>query len=83
MRLKLASARENVQLLERNIELLDMREQHLAQGVEALRAQLASTAQQLVDMTAARAQAQAECSRYQVGTAEHQLTHMRGCFGRL
>eukprot|EP00878_Enallax_costatus_P030856 GHUV01033656.1.p1 GENE.GHUV01033656.1~~GHUV01033656.1.p1 ORF type:complete len:369 (+),score=155.45 GHUV01033656.1:748-1854(+) len=65
MRLKLASARENVQLLEGNIDTLSTREQRLSQDVDALKVELSSTVQQLVDVTGAKAQAQAEWSKYQ------------------
>lgn len=73
MRLKLASARENVQLHERNIELLNTREHHLVQEADALRTQLTSTAQQLTKVMAAKAQIQAECSQYQVSNTTWRL----------
>lgn len=68
MRLKLASARENVQLHERNIDLLSDREQRLNRQVDELETQLCNTVQQLTDITGVKAQAQAEWSKYQVGS---------------
>lgn len=67
MRLKLASARENVQLLRSNTEVLCKREQTLNAQVADLKQQLAKSAQDLIDTTAAKAQVQAECLQYQVG----------------
>jgi chromosome segregation ATPase len=69
MRLKLASAREKVQLHENNLDLLSQREQRLSGDAASLRGQLASAVQQLTDMTAAKAQAQAESAKFQVGAA--------------
>lgn len=66
MRLKLASAREKVQLHESNLDLLSEREQRLSSDAAGLRGQLASALQQLTDMTAAKAQAQAEAAKFQV-----------------
>jgi chromosome segregation ATPase len=66
MRLKLASAREKVQLHESNLDLLSQREQRLSSDAATLRGQLASAVQQLTDMTAAKAQAQAESAKFQV-----------------
>jgi chromosome segregation ATPase len=69
MRLKLASAREKVQLHESNLDLLSEREQRLSSDAASLRVQLASAVQQLTDMTAAKAQAQAESAKFQVCAA--------------
>ncbi|WIA08745.1 hypothetical protein OEZ85_008168 [Tetradesmus obliquus] len=78
MRLKLASAREKVQLHESNLDLLSEREQRLSSDAAGLRGQLASALQQLTDMTAAKAQAQAEAAKFQSQAlqADMQLTQM-------
>jgi chromosome segregation ATPase len=64
MRLKLASAREKVQLHESNLDLLGRREQRLSSDAASLKGQLSSAVQQLTDMTAAKAQA--ESAKFQV-----------------
>jgi chromosome segregation ATPase len=69
MRLKLASAREKVQLHESNLDLLSQREQRLSSDAASLKGQLASAVQQLTDMTAAKAQVQAESAKFQVRAA--------------
>lgn len=78
MRLKLASAREKVQLHESNLDLLSEREQRLSSDAAGLRGQLASALQQLTDKTAAKAQAQAEAAKFQGQAlqADMQLTQM-------
>lgn len=75
LRLKLACAKEDLELLQREQRLLDANNQRLRQDLTCLREQLADTTQQLGDVLADRAAAQTQCAHYQVcgvrGVAAH------------
>jgi hypothetical protein len=66
MRLKLASARENVQLLERNLDMLCAREQRLAASCARTEDELAVARMQLTDANAATTAVAAEAAMHQV-----------------
>jgi len=67
LRLKLASAKEDVDLLQRNMALLEQHSQRMAREVAGLQASLATATQQLTDVSAAKAVLQTEADKYQVG----------------
>jgi chromosome segregation ATPase len=66
LRLKLASAEENVQITERNLQVLAEREQQTSTTISALKSELDAANQQLTAAVAAKAMAQAESAKYQV-----------------
>lgn len=67
LRLKLASAKEDAELLQRNMVLMEQHSQRLALEVSSLQCSLAAAKQQLTDVTAAKAVLQADSEKYQVG----------------
>lgn len=67
LRLKLASAKEDTELLQRNMALLDQHSQRLMDELAGLRSSLATAQQQLTDVSAARAMLQADAEKHQVG----------------
>jgi chromosome segregation ATPase len=66
LRLKLASAKEDVDLLQRNLRVLDARNVHLETELSSIRAALTEATQQLAAESAERATVQADCTKYQV-----------------
>lgn len=73
LRLKLASAKEDVDLLQRNMALLDQHGQRLVEDIVGLRNSLAAATQQLTDVAAAKAMVQADAERHQVSALP--ITH--------
>lgn len=65
LRLKLASTKESVTLQEQNAQLLSEREQRMHAELAALAEQLQQANAHVMRVTAAKAQAQAECAKYQ------------------
>jgi vacuolar-type H+-ATPase subunit D/Vma8 len=68
LRLKLASAKEDVDLLQRNIALLNQHSQRLVDETVDLRDTVSNAQQQLTAVSAAKAVLQAEASKQQVTT---------------
>jgi hypothetical protein len=66
LRLKLASAKEDVDVLQRNMALLEQHGQRLVEDMVGLRNSLAAATQQLTDVSAAKAMVQADAQKYQV-----------------
>eukprot|EP00775_Hariotina_reticulata_P006298 gene6298-6533_t len=66
LRLKLASAKENVQITERNLQVLAEREQQTSITTSALKSELDAATLQLTAAVTAKAMAQAESAKYQV-----------------
>ena len=69
LRLKLASAKEDVDLLQRNMALIEQHSHRLAQQVEGQTVSLAAAKQQLTDVCAAKAVLQGDAAKHQVGGA--------------
>jgi hypothetical protein len=66
LRLKLASAKEDAELLQRNRALLDQHSQRLLDEIAGLQGSLATAKQQLTDVSAAKAMLQTDAEKYQV-----------------
>lgn len=66
LRLKLASAKEDAELLQRNMSLLDQHSQRLLDEIAGLQGSLATATQQLTDVSAAKAMLQTDAEKYQV-----------------
>lgn len=74
LRLKLASAKEDADLLQRNVALLNQHSNHLVEQVAGLKDSLAAATQQLTAVSAAKAVSQAEAAKHQVGATHlHKL----------
>lgn len=82
LRLKLASAKEDAELLQRNMALLDQHSQRLMDELAGLRSSLATAQQQLTDVSAARAMLQADAEKHQVGGFEEGLCWCSCCCRR-
>jgi hypothetical protein len=66
LRLKLASAKEDAELLQRNMALQDQHSQRLLDGIAGLQGSLAAAKQQLTVVSAAKAMLQTDAEKYQV-----------------
>lgn len=66
LRLKLAGAKEDVDLLQRNLSLLGQYQHRLEQELTGIRTKLATATRQLTHVSAEKTVVQAECAKYQV-----------------